>query len=30
MVVAGDPDASYLYAKIMGTKGIAGESDAAG
>lgn len=26
MVVAGDPDASYLYAKVMGTKGIAGEA----
>ncbi|MCY1056477.1 DUF5777 family beta-barrel protein [Nannocystis sp. SCPEA4] len=26
MVVAGDPDASYLYAKIVGAKGISGES----
>jgi len=26
MVVAGDPDASYLYAKVIGAKGIAGES----
>ncbi|WAS93400.1 DUF5777 family beta-barrel protein [Nannocystis punicea] len=26
LVVAGDPDASYLYAKVMGTKGISGDA----
>lgn len=30
LIVAGDPDASYLYAKVMGAKGISGDAMAPG